>query len=567
MDEVRNHNNHSPAVETQPSFSFSSAQPDVLLPEDLGANFLAPESGSLVAEVFASKSVEVAQTVQESPLLFDTQLPDNTFLDDHISTARTTGGSHASVQLPAIVADITLWHTPDNEAWVTLPVADHHEHWSLKSQATQRWIARRYYEQIQAVPTARELHALLGLLEGHALFDGAKHTVFTRLAEHNGTIYLDLCNERWEAVEITTTGWEVVSTPPVKFRRSNGMLPLPYPERGGSMNELRPFVNVPPDMNGTPAVDWVLLVAWLLASLRPRGPYPVLELNGEQGSAKSTLARVLRSLVDPSSALLRTMPRNERDLMISAEAEWIMAYDNLSCLPQWLSDAFCRLATGGGFATRKLFSDNRQILFDAQRPILLTGIEDVAINGDLLDRTLPLVLPAIPDDRRQSESAFWEAFEATRPRILGALLEVVARTLRKPLRISAQELLRMADFAEWVIAAESELGWKAGTFMAAYSARRAQTNEVALDGSPVAGAVQALVGRGAWEGTASDLLTTIGTLVSDRDTRLKTWPKSPLALSNALRRLTPNLRLTGVLVSFSRTGGSNSKRLITIEKR
>src|SRR5690606_22857722 len=182
--------------------------------------------------------------------------------------------------------------------------------------------------------------------------------------------------------------WRLATRRPV-FRRVRGMRPLPEPRSGGSIEDLRPFVNVP-DENA-----WRLLVAWLLAALRPTGPYPVLVLQGEQGSAKSTTARVLRALVDPSKAPIRTMPRDERDLMVAASNSWVIVLDNLSGIPNWLSDAICRLSTGGGFATRALYTDDEEAIFEATRPVILNGIDDVVSRSDLLDRSLVLTLPTI----------------------------------------------------------------------------------------------------------------------------------------------------------------------------
>jgi hypothetical protein len=253
--------------------------------------------------------------------------------------------------------------------------------------------------------------------------------------------------------------------------------------------------------------------------------------------------------------------------MVSANAGWILAFDNLSSLSQWLSDAFCRLATGGGFATRELYSDADEVLFDAQRPVLLNGIEDLAVNGDLLDWSVPLILPAVPEQQRKPESVFWQEFEAVRPRILGALLDVVAAALRNLPTVTLKRLPRMADFAVWVTAAEPALGWKAGTFLAAYNSKRAATNDLALDASPVAAAVKKLIEEKPWEGTAGELLTALNSLVPEKDTKAKQWPKNPLALSNILRRLAPNLRVAGTEVAFSRTPGKNSKRLLSIRTR
>ncbi len=129
----------------------------------------------------------------------------------------------------------------------------------------------------------------------------------------------------------------------------------------------------------------------------------MLVLHGEQGSAKSTLVRILRALIDPNTAALRAAPRDERDLVIAARNSWCLALDNLSHLPDWLSDALCRLATGSGFATRELYTDAEETIFAAQRPIVLNGIEELATRGDLLDRALLLYLPAIPEAQRHDE--------------------------------------------------------------------------------------------------------------------------------------------------------------------
>src|SRR5262249_40554732 len=160
------------------------------------------------------------------------------------------------------------------------------------------------------------------------------------IAGNDGCIYLDLADSKWRAVEIDAAGWRLVSHPAAWFRRPRGMLALPSPQAGGRLEELRQFVNVASEE------DWCLLVAWLIQALRPSGPYPILCHHGEQGSAKSTSARVVRSLVDPNSAPLRSTPRDERDLIIAASNGWVVAYDNLSHMSDWLSDALCRLATG-----------------------------------------------------------------------------------------------------------------------------------------------------------------------------------------------------------------------------
>jgi hypothetical protein len=232
--------------------------------------------------------------------------------------------------------------------------------------------------------------------------------VYINVAQKN-RIYLDLCDRDWRAVEIGPDGWRIIANPPIRVRRTAGMLPLPQPEPGGSIEMLRPFLNVRKTDDRDPR--FVLAVAWLLAALHPRGPYPILGLVGEQGTAKSFFARVMRKLVDPNSAPLRSLPREDRDLFIAAINGHVIAFDNISGLLDWLSDSLCRLATGGGFATRQLWTDGDEVLFFAMRPIILNGIEDFVSRPDLADRAILLMLEEIGEDQRRSETDLWAAFE------------------------------------------------------------------------------------------------------------------------------------------------------------
>jgi hypothetical protein len=174
----------------------------------------------------------------------------------------------------------------------------------------------------------------------------------------------------------------------------------------------------------------VLVVAWALACLRNRGPYPVMVLSGEQGSAKSTFAAILRALLDPNTAPLRALPREDRDLFIAANNGHVLAFDNVSGLPAWISDTLCRLATGGGFAVRQLYTDQDEVLFDAARPVILNGIEDIVTRPDLADRAVFLTLEPIPEERRRPEAALRAAFEVERARIIGVLLDAVVEGLK-----------------------------------------------------------------------------------------------------------------------------------------
>ena len=241
-----------------------------------------------------------------------------------------------------IAAGWEFFHTPDHRTYACVPVNGHAEIIAVRSRQFRAFLKRTYHKNNSKSASSAAIEEALDFFEGEALC-GQQLVVHTRLARHGEAVYLDLCNEAWEAVEITAKHWRVVSNPPVKFRRARGMLALPTPTRGGSIKDLRPFVNVANED------DFVLIVSHPLAALRPNLPCPILVLHGEQGSAKSTTAKVEKKLIDPAEPLLRSLPRDSRDLYIAASNSWVVALDNVSGLPTWLSDDLCRLATGGGF--------------------------------------------------------------------------------------------------------------------------------------------------------------------------------------------------------------------------
>jgi hypothetical protein len=467
-----------------------------------------------------------------------------------------------------------LFHAPDGTGFADVDINGHRETWPIRSKGFRRWLAHGYFRKTEGAPNSEALQAALNVIEAKAHFDAPERIAHIRVGGLDGRLYLDLADETWQAVEIDATGWRVVDGQRVRFRRAAGMQPLPIPVYGASIDALRPFLNVKTD------ADFVLVIAWLLAALRNRGPYPVLVVSGEQGSAKSTFAAILRALIDPNTAPLRALSREDRDLFITASNGHVLAFDNVSALPAWISDtlcrlatgggfavrqlytALCRLATGGGFAVRQLYTDQDEVLFDACRPVILNGIEDIVTRPDLADRGLFQTLEPIPEERRRPEAELWTAFEAERPRILGALLDAVVVGLGRLPETRLDKLPRMADFALWATACEPAL-WPVGTFWSAYCGNRDEAVESVIDADPIAAAVRAvMVTRTVWTGTASDLLGALAEVAGERVTKSKTWPDSARVLSGRLRRAATFLRTIGVEISFVREGRARTRTIV-----
>jgi hypothetical protein len=201
-----------------------------------------------------------------------------------------------ATKLASIAETAELFHSPDGAAFASAAVENHVETWPVKSRAFRQYLAREFYQAEKTAPRAQSIQDALGVITAKACFDGREETVFQRVAEHDGSLWIDLGNRAWQAVQITEYGWRIIDKPPIRFRRSPGMLALPFPLRGGKVEELEAYLNL------QHVEDRVLVHSWLMAALRPRGPYPILNLLGEQGTAKSTASRVLRALVDPFTA-------------------------------------------------------------------------------------------------------------------------------------------------------------------------------------------------------------------------------------------------------------------------
>ncbi len=480
-------------------------------------------------------------------------------LDDVIAEENGDMGGRSPTKADILIAfaqTAELFHTPDGKGFADLDINGHRETWPIRARGFRHWLNRQFFEATGGAPSSEALQSAVNVIEARAHFDAPERSVFIRVGGCEGKLYLDLCDENWRGVEIDATGWRVIDNPPVRFRRAAGMQPLPVPAPGGSVETLRSFLNVQSDS------DFVLVVAWALAVLRNRGPYPVIVLSGEQGSAKSTFSAILRALLDPNAAPLRALPREDRELFITAINGHVLAFDNVSGLRAGVSDTLCRLATGGGFAVRQLYSDQDEVLFDAARPVILNGIEDIVTRPDLADRAMFLTLEPISEEGRRPEAELWAAFEAERPRILGALLDAVVDGLKRLPETRLEKLPRMADFALWATACETAL-WPAGTFWSAYCDNRDEVVEDVIDADPVANAVRAIMAtRTEWTGTASDLLGDLAEVADEGVVKSRTWPGNPRALGGRLRRAATFLRKVGIEISFEREGRARTRTIL-----
>ncbi len=433
----------------------------------------------------------------------------------------------------------------------------------LRSMESRRQLAGLFYEQARRVPGGEALSSAVNVLE-HMAMEGPERVLHTRVAFHNDAYWLDLANTFCQAVRITKDGWTVENRPPPIFRRHAQQAPLPTPLPGGDPWRTLDFLNISEK-------DRELVLVDVCTKFVPDIPHPIDVVFGPQGGAKTTFCEFVKELIDPSVVASRSIPYNENELIQAMDHNYVTCFDNVGMISDRVSDDLCRVTTGTGFSKRMLYTDDEDIIYSLQKVILMNGINVTAQRPDLLDRSIILRVPDIPDDRRKGIQELKRDFELAKPFLLGALLDTFVKALNCP-QPELVKKYRMADFTEWGYRFAEALGWTGKNFLAAYSENVARQAEESVQSNVAIDVlIQYLNGFQTpdWEGTASQLLTTLTMMATEGkvvSTRQKAWPKSPTALSRLLNDFREPLRRVGYTVT---TGLRDAKgnRIVRLEKR
>jgi hypothetical protein len=399
-------------------------------------------------------------------------------------------------------------------------------------------LAAAYRRQRKKVAPQQALANAMLCIEGIAQ-EAEPVQLHQRVADHDGALWLDLGDHAGRAVCITGDGWTVEDAAPVLFKRTALTAALPTPVRGGNLNELWSWLNVTEE-------DRPLIAAAMVSALWPDIPHPVLGLTGEQGTGKTTATKVIVSVLDPSPVPCRKAPKDAEAWVTAAAGSWVVALENLSYIPDWLSDSICRAVTGDGDVRRKLYTDADLAVFAFRRFIVANGIDFGTLRGDLADRMLPIELDVIGETERLEESEFWPRWSQAHPRILGALLDLACGVLRTLPSVHLGRKPRMADFARRLAAVDQVLGT---TALPRYLDKQASLAVDSLTGDPFIMAMRHAVdfAGGTFTGTSAELLAKV---TPDEQKRPpKGWPESARQVTSRLRRQAPVMRKAGWHVS------------------
>jgi hypothetical protein len=377
---------------------------------------------------------------------------------------------------------------------------------------------------------------------------------FIRNGYDGQNIYVDLGQDVPRCVKITAEDpWTIIEKPPIIFKRTGGgsQRPLPHPTIGGSVDALRQFINVADDN------QWVLLVAWLLNTFNPFGTYPILLIQGGEGSAKSTAASILRRIIDPAVPELLMYPKSPETIITDAYHNFLLTYDNLSGISNETSDTLCVVSSGAGFAARTLYTNLGRTAFEFKRPVVLNGIDNIARRNDFASRSLLLYFEKVK--QRYTLEKVEAGVRAIVPGILGQLYSAVGRALREYQTTSiAGHEHRLSDFVRWSLAGLPALGITADQFGSAMGANENAVGQSVIENDIVAQYIEIFMSqrKEPYAGPAAQLFELLEGITPMAIKRSNGWPTSPVSLGLRLMRAAGVLATHGIKVEkeHKRTG-------------
>jgi hypothetical protein len=462
--------------------------------------------------------------------------------DSKDSTEDSGSKTPAELLLELITKDPSsyeLFHDEQKTPFVRIINSDHYEIWRVESRDFKRYLSAQYYSKINKPINSENIKNALSVLSAKAVFGGKMYRLNNRVAEHDGAFWYDLTNEKWEAVKITEDGYEIIDNPSIIFKRHLHQLPQVTPISGVDLRDYIKFFNLKnPE-------DEVLFLVWIVACFVPDIPHPLLYPHGVQGSAKSTMMRLLKSLIDHSSAGLLTLVNNKAELAQILSHHWLLAFDNVSYISNELSDTLCKTVSGYAFSKRELYSDDGDIILPIKRPIAINGINMIFTRSDLLERSILIELEPIPNEKRRTEKEVLKQFENEKASFLGAIFSVLSKAMKIKKSIKLDKNERMADFVEWGCPIAEAIGYGSQKFLAAYSSNLSGHNEEIYNSSlPLREIVEFAHRKGECKVTAEDLYHSLTRIIENKGIKPNkyNWVSGPNALGRLINRLKPTLK-------------------------
>lgn len=373
---------------------------------------------------------------------------------------------------------------------------------------------------------------------------------------------LALADEQDTRILVTADGVKIISKgSPTVFQKRPIALPLPYPSDTPNWERLKRYINLP-------EVQFYLLLAWLtytLCSPKTKGTkYVFLVIQGDQGTGKSLLCRLIQNLIDPSALELQAFPANNRDLPVILNGSHLTLFDNVRSFNASMSDLLCTASTGGNFSGRALYTNDGLFIQSLHGGVVFNGIHGFVVQSDLAQRSLTLRTKPIDGSARVNEAELLKDFEHDLPDTFAGLLELSSKIMAHLPNAVVTHPERMVEYCEWIAAMELALDFPQGTIQASYSDILNETQLDTLLDNNLASAVIKFISEqheDRWSGTPAALLAELEEGKSPRELNSPDWPRNPIQLSKRLNSLKASLGSQGVKVEMTR--GKTRQIIIT----
>ena len=379
-------------------------------------------------------------------------------------------------------------------------------------------------------PSRKLIDDVIGILMGECK-KNQKYRLYKRHASIGDSHYIDIGDETGEVIEIRDGNFTIIKHSPCLFRRNDLMDPLPKPKVGRDLNEVFKVLGIPQHY-------WALITGWLIANLNSDSPGLILLLDGEQGTGKTTVSKILGALMDPPNTP-QSPPDNRESWFDMCGRSRVIILDNLSEISKKFSDDLCRASTGAVENRRKKYTDGNTYSIGIRQIIILNGIGLAITRNDLVDRIIQIKMPKIPETNVITEKDLWAFWEDIYPEALGSLLSKAARVYQHLPNVKLESSPRMADFAKVLKSLDEIEGTNA---YQVYCEGLSSMSALTVENDPFLIAITKEIKK-PWEGTAAQLqmLLSNHSLYGEG----KNWPASPRDISAKLSRSAPALRRLG----------------------
>ncbi|SLN66624.1 hypothetical protein PEL8287_03692 [Roseovarius litorisediminis] len=455
-------------------------------------------------------------------------------LPDDVQLGRK--GDQAKVILDDVVNSLKLFRDPDGTAYARVGPR---RIMRIDSIEFADWLRRTAYAS-GVTPSQEQINLVVGIARAHAY--ETVEDVYLRVARKDGIIYVDLCDADDRILVISADGIDLIDgddESPVVFRRSRQ---LPIEVATGSLQDIRSMVNMDDD-------QFVVFMACAVKMFFPDTPSPIVNLIGEYGSAKTSTTRVLRSLIDPVSAMVAPGSDRADDVLIRAWHNYVLTLENMSDLTK-LSDTLCGITTGMGFEVRQLFTNGDLFSIWVRRPVIVNGIDPSKYAADLISRMVEIELEK--PEKRMLESEFEQQLAESAPRMFMGAVGLVVEVLKVLPKIDPHEFaenVRLAEFGAIGEATARVLGKEPGWFIDMMVEAQDIAQDEAADDSATMQALESfqepVARRGKFWGTPQELLLELQQSAEMIGLNVSRLPMTAATLSRELNQLKPSLRKRG----------------------